>query len=228
MKLVLGPPSMSIDFEFTLFKTHGKFTIVDGKLSCPIRNFGLYFSGGLDSAALLCLMIEERKSLKLDTPLTAFTVYKNEFSTLHARKALDAIEKHYDIHVDHVTDIPNDPDANIKGNLGSNAMKFVSEYKPHMLLYMGINRMAPDDVRPFKEKLNIDYGFSTVSKHYRAPFLFLHKPHIVDIFYKLNCEDIIPYTQSCSVLKQGKCGQCYACKEREWGFTLLGKVDPAH
>jgi 7-cyano-7-deazaguanine synthase in queuosine biosynthesis len=86
---------------------------------------------------------------------------------------------------------------------------------------MGINKMAPDDIRPFKQTLKIEYGNSKYNSYYSSPFLFLHKPQIIDILYKLNCEDLIPYTQSCNTLQVGKCGECYACAERKWGFDYL-------
>lgn len=228
MKLQLGPASMSVDFEFTFFKKHGKFTIIDGQISRTPKNLGVYLSGGIDSAALLCLMLAERNFAGLDTPVTAFTINKSDGPTYHAVNVLDKIKEHFNIEIEHINDIPNDLEADKKGNIGPNCMEYIYGLKPHMLLYMGINRMAPDDIRPFKEKLNINYGFSPVAKYYRVPFLFLHKPQILDILYKLNCEDIIPFTHSCTVLKDGMCGECYSCKEREWGFTALGKVDPAH
>lgn len=219
---------MSVDFEFTLFKKHGKFTIIDNKLAKQPENFGVYLSGGIDSVALLCLILAERKSLNLDTPVTAFTIDKSDGPTYHAVNVLNKIREHFNVEIEHINDIPNDLDADKKGNIGVECMKYIHGLKPDMLLYMGINRMAPDDIRPFKERLIVDYGYEQVTRFYRAPFLFLHKPQILDILYKLNCEDIIPYTHSCTVLKDGMCGECYSCKEREWGFSALGKVDPAH
>ena len=81
--------------------------------------------------------------------------------------------------------------------------------------------MAPDDIRPFSQKLNVVYRDEPYI--YRSPFLSLHKPQILDIYYKLGCENIIQYTHSCTVQAVGSCNNCYSCKEREWGFTALGK-----
>jgi len=228
MKLTLGPSTLSTEIDFEFFRTYGRFTVVDGKLAHPILNLGVYLSGGIDSAALLCLILEERKLRRLDIPVTAFTINKRDGPAYHAVNVLNKIREHFNIEIEHINDIPNDLDADKKGNIGLKCMEYIHGLKPHMLLYMGINRMAPDDIRPFRQQLLIDYGIEQVTRYYRAPFLFLHKPQILDILYKLNCEDIIPYTHSCTVLKDGKCGECYSCKEREWGFTLLGKSDPAH
>jgi 7-cyano-7-deazaguanine synthase in queuosine biosynthesis len=95
-----------------------------------------------------------------------------------------------------------------------------------MVTYMGINRMAPDEIRPFPQKLIIDYGWTPIGKVFSAPFLFLHKPQILDIIYQLGCEDLIPYTRSCNVQSDDPCGECYSCAERKWGFDALGKTDP--
>ena len=85
--------------------------------------------------------------------------------------------------------------------------------------------MAPDDIRPFSQRLTVDYVNTKTFNKVTSPFLFLHKPHIVDLIYQLGCEDVISLTQSCSAQPIGNCGTCYACAERKWGFDALGKID---
>ena len=75
--------------------------------------------------------------------------------------------------------------------------------------------------------MKIDYGFNENSYVFNSPFLFMHKPQILDILYKLGCESVIPYTHSCTQLEVGQCGLCYSCEERAWGFKMLDKQDPA-
>jgi hypothetical protein len=75
--------------------------------------------------------------------------------------------------------------------------------------------------------MQTDHGFKINGMYYTSPFLFLHKPQMLDIFYKLKCEEIIPYCHSCVIKEKEQCGTCYSCEERAWGFEMLGKVDPS-
>ena len=229
MKLILGPENLQTEFEFILYKVSGNLMFSSNKiLSKKYYNIGLYLSGGLDSAALLCLILAELREIgKLDSvPITCFTVNKNDGLTFYSNQVIKRIEEKYDVSIEHINNIANDDNQSSLGNIGPTAIKFVTTYHSGMVVYMAHNRMAPDNIRPFNQRLLIDYGMSTSNSWYLSPFLFLHKPQILDIFYKLDCDEIIPYTHSCNVLKEGACGECYSCAERKWGFDSLGKTDP--
>lgn len=227
MKLVIGHASLRTDFDFEILRKNGPFTSVEGRYG-SINKVGVYLSGGLDSMALTCLILTELRNIgKLGTiPVTCFTVAKSDGPTLYATRLIPQIENHFSITLRHVNDIPNDPIPDLTGNLGGYPIKFIKEYDPNMVVYMGNNRMAADDIRPFSQRLIIDYGHRKITPVYSSPFLFLHKPQILDIIYQLGCEDLIPYTHSCTVLPVGACGQCYSCAERKWAFDALGKTDP--
>ena len=227
MKLTLGPPDLQKDFEFEIFKKSGPYTTVEGRLGL-INKVGVYVSGGIDSMALLCMVLTElRDTGRLEsTPVICFTIAKSDGPTYYVPRLLQKVEEHFNVKLTHVNDIPNDPEPDKTGDMGADAINVVRKYAPNMVTYMGINRMAPDDIRPFKQRLRIDYGYSTTSKNFSAPLLFLHKPHILDIIYQLGCGDLLPYTHSCTVLPDGACGECYSCAERKWGFDALGKIDP--
>jgi len=228
VELELAYGNLFTKFNFEIFNKIGNFKTVDGKLGA-INKIGIYMSGGLDSAALLALILSELKYIdKLESiPVFCFTVTKHNVPTNYAARLVKKVEEHFNVSLTHINDIPNSPhDAYLNGYLGENAIKYIKNYTPNMIVYMGINKMAPDDIRPFKQTLKIEYGNSKYNSYYSSPFLFLHKPQIIDILYKLNCEDLIPYTQSCNTLQVGKCGECYACAERKWGFDYLEKSDP--
>jgi hypothetical protein len=181
-------------------------------------------SGGSDSGALLCLILAELQATnRLETiSVTVFTVIKNEGSTYYSQRMIDKISKHFGVPVTHINNIPNTEPAYSQGRVGINPLITTwSKYQHDTIMYMGINRMAPDDIRPFKQSLNIFYKDKQLL--YKAPFLLLHKPQILDIYYKLGCEDIIQYTHSCTTQAEGICNNCYSCNEREWGFAALGK-----
>jgi hypothetical protein len=216
MKLTLGPSTLSTELDFTI-----PTLTQTGK---EVTRVGIFSSGGHDSGALLCLIMAELKATgKLDTiPVTAFTIVKDEGSTYYSQRVVSKISEHFGVPISHVNNIPNSEPAYSKGRIGNlPIIKTWGQNQHNMILFMSINRMAPDDIRPFKQKLEIYYPDE--KNFYKAPFLLLHKPQILDIYYKLGCEDIIQYTHSCTVQAVGTCNNCYSCKEREWGFTALDK-----
>ena len=83
MKLVIGPANLQTDFEFEIFKKVGNFTTVEGRIG-HINKIGVYVSGGLDSTALLCLILTELQRIgRMDMPITCFTVAKSDMSVIH-------------------------------------------------------------------------------------------------------------------------------------------------
>jgi hypothetical protein len=230
MNYTLGPVDLQTDFEFQLFKKVGKLMFVDNVMFPKIEKIGLFLSGGLDSAALLCLILTELKNInKLnEIPVVCFTVKKENIPTYHATNILSYAQYKFNTSITHVNDIPNDLISDKLGVLSKDAIKFVSNYASNMVVYLGQNKMAPDNIRPFSQRLNVDYGNNKTSGKFSSPFLFLHKPQIVDLIYQLGCEEIIQFTQTCSAQSVGSCGECYSCEERKWGFNALGKIDPGN
>jgi hypothetical protein len=169
-------------------------------------------SGELDSAALLCLILTELKNInKLnELPVVCFTVAKENIPTHYATDVLNYVQNKFNVNLTHINDIPNTPEADKIGILGSTTMKFAREYSANMLIYLGQNKMAPSNIRPFSQRLNVDYGNKKTVNKISSPFLFLHKPQIVDLIYQLGCEEVIPLTKSCSSQPIGNCGTCYS------------------
>lgn len=227
MKLLLGPPKLETELDFTIFKTVGPFNLTNNKLGY-VDKIGVYTSGGVDSTALWCLIIEELKAInKLNsTQLLAFTIAKSDGPTFYAVDVINQLKKHFNCEITHINDIVNDPIPDLTGDIGANAVQYIKKYTNNILIYMAINRMAPDEIRPFNQVLKVNYGTKKDTQSYSTPFLFLHKPQILDIYYKLGCDSLLKYTHSCTEYDVGACGKCYSCAERAWGFSALNKIDP--
>lgn len=204
----LNPPGLETQFEFNI------------PWQDNIQRVALYFSGGLDSLALLALLAHEiAQSQRPNTPIMALTVTKHDGATDHAERLITAITQSRGLNLLHYNDIVNTPWGLESGRIGIRVFKQVKEsLGPDTLIYAGINRMAPDHLRPFSQRLNIEYPDS--SPNFLAPFLQLHKPQMVNLLYQLNYSEFIPLTHSCTVQAQGECGQCYSCQERRWGLGL--------
>lgn len=218
MDFVLGPEGMQTPFSFSI-PTHTP----EGN---EVKRVGVYSSGGHDSGAMLCLVLAELKATgRLDTiEVTAFTMVKNEGSTYYSERVVDKIAEHFGVTINHINNLPNGQASYAAGRIGGTTIKTLWVENHHdMIIYMSINRMAPDEIRPFKHTLKIFYQDESKWTNFKSPFLLLHKPQITDLYYQLGCEDIIAWTHSCTVLAVGQCEDCYSCKEREWGLAALGK-----
>lgn len=219
MKLILGPSELQTEFTFDIL----------GLLQAetrPIESIGLYFSGGVDSTALLILIITELKNIgKINSiPINCYSVVKHDYATTITPKILATIQHKFEVRINHVNFIENYKHS--KENI--HFKTFLNTYLQYKNTYYFVanNRMPHESLVIFKNKLKVDYGHVKNKVVYYSPFLFLHKPQILDIFYKLNCEDLIPYTYSCTMNETTPCQNCYACEERAWGFKMLNKIDP--
>ena len=216
MDFVLGSKDISVPFNFSIPDKN--------KLGNKITRVGVWSSGGLDSTALLCLIISELINTKrLDIiEVVALTVIKGEGSTYYSDRIIQKTMNHFGISITHINNLPNNQPGFSEGRVGIVPVRRIyEENKDNMDIYMGINRMAPDNIRPFSQKLQLFYKDEQVL--FKAPFLNLHKPQIFDLYYKLGCEDLIQWTHSCTVLPIGECNECYSCMEKKWAFDALGK-----
>ena len=65
-----------------------------------------------------------------------------------------------------------------------------------------------------------------VGEIYLQPFADLTKDQIVLLARELEVlNDISRFSHSCVELIRGRCGECFWCKEREWGFKEAGEQD---
>lgn len=64
------------------------------------------------------------------------------------------------------------------------------------------------------------------SEYVGHPFANMTKDETIHLGFWLGiAEDIMPITHSCTERDRGRCNSCWWCKEREWGFKEIGKVD---
>jgi 7-cyano-7-deazaguanine synthase in queuosine biosynthesis len=209
MKITIGPKHLEREFTFTIPE---------------VENIGIFMSGGLDSSAMLSLILKELdETNRLKTvSLTAFTIEKPTGETKYATRILKKFEDHFQVNIMHVNNIPNTEEAIRQGRMDSNVI--VETCKQfNGLMYLSGNNMPSSDIKIFKGSLGFVYRETPL---YQQPFLNLLKPHMTDMLYKLGTDFIIPYTHSCSRQLKGKCDLCYSCEERSWGFEQLGLTDP--
>lgn len=218
MNLIVGPDKLITEFDFSFEQANKNLK--------NYNKIGLYFSGGIDSTALLLVIINEliNTSRIGHIPVHCFTIKKKDFATDNSIKVLEKVRSKFNINIEHTNHIPNY--KNLEYDIAVPLLKHLYLENLNVLFFTGINKMPSENLVKFKNKLNLHYGVFKDRGLYYSPFLFMNKPQIIDIFYKLNCVDILEYTYSCTSHPSIPCRNCYSCEERAWGFKLLNKVDP--
>ena len=209
MKIIIGPKHLEREFNFTI---------------PPVDNIGIFMSGGLDSSAMLSLILKELDiTNRLNSvSLTAFTINKPTGEPLYATRILKKFEEHFQIKIPHMNNIANTEEAISLGRMDHNVI--IETCKQfNGVMYLSGNNMPSSDIKSFNGALGFTY---TQTPLYQLPFIDLLKPQMIDILYKLGTDFIMPYTHSCSKQLNGKCNKCYSCEERSWGFQELALVDP--
>jgi hypothetical protein len=231
MKLLLVKnTALEKELEFTVFKEKGIFKLFGNKIQ-NIKNIGIFLSGGLDSAALLCLIIKELKHTNMldNFNIICFTVDKGEGQVIYATNVVKEVSAIFNVNIEHVVFL-NEGHTNRPGRIGTDTYNNIADYTSNIIFYQGINNVPPIDIKTFNSTFE---GYDVTEVSYLGkntllfPFLNLHKPQIIDILYQLDCSSIIQYTQTCTERSAGRCGICYWCEERAWGFKILEKQDPA-
>ena len=202
MKYTLGPKKYETEFTFTIPET---------------EKIGVFVSGGLDSAILLCMIVQELQETNRAIPIETFTVKKHDGSTEYAPCVINWIKYHYNIDIIINNHIENEDIDD--GRVGRECIMSLLEQNPSTLFYMGISRQPSPDIKVFHNNLMIKYPdeFGQL----KFPFLNMIKPNMVDLYSKLNVSELIPFTHSCTVLADDFCDNCYSCEERAWAFEEL-------
>jgi 7-cyano-7-deazaguanine synthase in queuosine biosynthesis len=184
--------------------------ILDNDLQ--LNNIGLLFSGGVDSALLFYLLSKNRQ----EDNLTLYVIDRYNKPLSHARIVYDLIcEKiktdKFKLHTLAIPTVENHKEI-------SAASEIIKTTTTHKMLVCGINKYPSNaTIRPrylasFQETDYVKYPL----KHY-------YKHNIIDQFYKLGIEDILPYTHSCGLDQSIPCAKCFNCRERADAYNILNK-----
>ena len=109
MKIIIGPKHLEREFTFTIPE---------------VDKIGIFMSGGLDSSAMLSLILKElAETNRLKTvSLTAFTLEKPTGEPMYATRILKKFEDHFQVNILHVNNIPNTEEAIRQGRMDANVI----------------------------------------------------------------------------------------------------------
>ena len=190
----------------------------------PVKNIGVWLSGGADSSLLAYLLCKKVKEENLNVDVMMSTVRRNEkHSHYHSMKVIDFIEKDLDYRVsEHMMHYPDMEDET----------KFFRETEFEYfnsglidVMYSGINCNPPESEVPQNDERDRDISAEKPTKIWWGgglmmnPFFKLNKREISEVYKQNNLlNTLLPLTRSCHSDSVEPCGECWWCKEREWGF----------
>lgn len=193
-----------------------------------VENVGLFQSGGLDSSALLCLIIEElNRTGRQSLPIHIWICNKPP-DPENAGRLADIISKEYDRELIRHDNFEVSNEAKANGVFDFQLTRDAYCQFDSIELYMaGNNSWEKTQWREhnFHEYPILPWSYPE-EPHVTYPFLNMLKPQMIDIYYKLGKEHLIQYTYSCSKQYPPACEKCYSCQEAAMGFKLLNKTRP--
>ena len=203
---------------------------------------GVVVSGGFDSTLLFFMLYGI--CLERGQKIVPFTVPKNDGALTYATRMLEWIARCYEI---------KQPATIVVNNKGVDwskddyqgdevARQLIDGIKEIMDLglagyvYTGVNEYPPNYETlcsyhvPGPRNLSRDSDFiykgRPVSDIIRQPFADLTKTDLINFANELGIlDEVMEISHSCVELIRGRCGECFWCKEREWGFAEAGLVD---
>lgn len=195
------------------------------------RNYGMMLSGGIDSAILFYMILATYKERGWTPRIKPFTMRKVNERMETANLMVDHLNKILGFSIPHTTPI-SDPSIHHRDQ-GELAWKEIREkYQEIDFVYYASNAVPPWKYEGWeKDSRGLPKGMPARSTGEGGmvylPFLNLYKYHTVDLVVEHGQEEIFRIARSCTISIDGpRCGQCFHCRERAWGFSTAGQEDP--
>lgn len=181
------------------------------------KRYGIMLSGGLDSAVLLHMLIQNGYAPNLQP----FTIPKIDGSHYHAANVISHFNTKYGINLP-PTIVVGDITVHHR-QMSATAGKEIKEKHSDKceILFNALNQVHPE----LLDGRHPDRTRSEPSPRIKLPFIDLYKTHIVDFMFQLGIGDIMAITHSCTDMADTRCNLCWQCGERAWAFAKLLKED---
>lgn len=182
-----------------------------------IKNFpddiALLYSGGVDSTLLFYLISKEIVTHYPEKTLSLYIIDRYNKPVIKANEVFKRIIKKTNLQVNlqqlSIPPVSQQHEISI-------ASKIIAMH--HSVVVCGFNKYPSDEaIRPNHPVSVKD------SNKVKFPFAHLEKDKIVQEFFNLGIDDILPFTHSCGLNNLTPCGACFNCRERIWAYTLIGK-----
>ena len=191
-------------------------SVSPAKVSIPHdKRIAVCVSGGWDSAVLWHIVYNECK--KRGQSCRPYTVPKIDGAVKYANQVLSWSG------YDSPTNVVGNVDAEDPSEYVTSGIFEIFERGYADIVFVAVTKyydgMDPDHERQHASQYNAE-------DICLQPFHDLTKDQTVQMAFDLGiADDIMDITHSCTELDNGRCGYCPWCKEREWAFKQINKVD---
>lgn len=192
------------------------------------KHIGVMLSGGMDSAAMLFLILKEIKETGSNVRLSVYNVPNvSDNARYYSARVIEYLENYFNLKIK----FENIGDGNAVHNKLVNApADYLLDNNIVDILYSGQNQFPPvaeqwPSYVEVKDKVSRRNPELPDTPKVRYPFIKLYKHHILEIYRQFNILDLANLTHSCTASTTGKCEICLWCTERAWAFSKLGLTD---
>lgn len=177
------------------------------------KNIGIMVSGGFDSGLLLycCSLIKKQEDL--DVEFTAITVPRSDNSAGHSRRIVDWVNSIFFKNI--LIDEAGNPNLHHSMQVWSGVTDRVNK---HQLILMGCTT-NPSHLKNGPNRPRV------LRRDVFQPFFELTKKDTVALALELGLTDLVKLSHTCTESTLLRCGKCWQCREREWGFEENNYTD---
>jgi hypothetical protein len=195
------------------------------------RHLAIMLSSGADSSILLYMICSEliKKGRSVDEIKYIFTVPKTDGAEVHSPGIVAAINEMLNINLPAPTifGAENVQELHHSQQIQQSVRAVFDEYAADgkLFVYLADNRetselvLTPEE-KPYRAETN------PFPEYLGMPFNELMKSHTIDLHFMHGTERLLEISHTCTQQTYGRCGRCYHCRERQWAFDQLGKMDP--
>ena len=184
------------------------------------ERIGILVSGGIDSGLALHLLLRSISDSGRHIQVHACTVTKTPDAVENASRVIELISRSFDIDVTHhIVDSSFESGDHMR-HTASGAI-FLFDITD--IVIMATNAIVPEQL--LTDRANPGRVGRTDPRVAR-PFLEYTKDVTVGLAIEYGLTELLTISHSCIKQSHSRCGGCYWCKEREWGFSKNNYIDP--
>jgi 7-cyano-7-deazaguanine synthase in queuosine biosynthesis len=184
------------------------------------EKIGILVSGGIDSGLALHLLLSSIKDSGLSREVHACTVTKTPDAVENAARVIKLISLPFDITVTHHVVDSSFEEGDHMRHTSSGAI-FLFDITD--VVVMATNAIIPEQL--LRDKPNPGRVGKT-DRRVERPFLEYTKDVTVGLAIEYGLIELLTVSHSCIKQSHSRCGGCYWCLERQWGFSKNNYADP--
>lgn len=191
---------------------------VEISLPAEPKKIGVLISGGLDSAILFYLLMQENKNIGNIHSIVPLSIIRREGSKYFANLVIGHVLQEFGMPFE----LPMLVGTNrlpeheqVRSGIMESRLRGID------ICFLGLIDQLPQHMIGYHQILY------TESEKVQAPLKHLNKNYIIELVKHFKQEALFYITHACTTFEIGRCNDCNGCNERAWGFSQLGEVDPS-